>query len=97
MNTSNDASGPIHDEAWLRTMRWSMGLLWAAGVAVMLGFLTTQWLSDGSAERLGSPSKNAVARERVPSSESFTVDRPVPTTSTTSRRRPRWGYPAAWT
>ena len=76
MNTSNGASGPIHDEAGLRTMRWSMGLLWAAGVAVMLGFLTTQWLSDGSAERLGSPSKNAVARERVPSSESFTVDRP---------------------
>lgn len=51
-----------------------MGLLWAAGVAVMIGFLATQWLSDTSAERLGSPSDDVVARERVPSAEEVSFD-----------------------
>ena len=58
-----------------KAMRWSMGLLLAAGVSVMVGFLATQLLTGRSAERLG-PSSNAVARERVPSKESVRIDKP---------------------
>ncbi|MEZ5373975.1 MAG: hypothetical protein R2704_14860 [Microthrixaceae bacterium] len=70
------AAPPEDDPARLRAMRLSMGMLWAAGAVVMAGFLTTQWLSDTSSRRLGSPSEDAVARERVPSSEAVSIDEP---------------------
>lgn len=57
-------------------MRLSMGLLLAAGVSVMIGFLATQILSSRSAERLGGPSSDAIARERVPSREKIRISEP---------------------
>ena len=64
-----------NDAAQAKALRWSMGLLLAAGVSVMVGFFATQLLTGRSAERLG-PSDNAVARERVPSNEKVRIEKP---------------------
>ena len=63
------------DAARSKATRLSMGLLLAAGVSVMVGFLATQVLAGRSAERFG-PSSDAVARERVPSKEKVRFEQP---------------------
>ena len=75
MSSHDGAVGPTDDQAQATSMRWSMGLLLAAGVSVMVGFLATQVLTGRSAERFG-PSSDAVARERVPSKEQVRFDQP---------------------
>lgn len=76
MSSHDGAVGPTDDQAQATSMRWSMGLLLAAGISVMVGFLATQFLTGRSAERLGGPSSDAVARERVPSNGELRITKP---------------------
>ncbi|MBK7166430.1 MAG: hypothetical protein IPH81_14465 [Candidatus Microthrix sp.] len=75
MSPQEGAVQTADEVAQSKAMRWSMGLLFAAGVSVMVGFLATQLLTGRSMERLG-PSSDAVARERVPSSEKVRIEQP---------------------
>lgn len=76
MSNPDHRMNPTGDVAQARRLRVSMGLLLAAGVSVMLGFLVTQILTDRSAQRIGAPSDAAVARLGVPSSEQVKFDQP---------------------
>lgn len=76
MSTPEDLINSTPDVAQAKRLRWSMGLLVAAGVSVMLGFLATQYLTDSSAQRIGGPSSDPVARVEVPSSEQVKIDQP---------------------
>ena len=75
MSPQEGAVQTADEVAQSKAMRWAMGLLFAAGVSVMVGFLATQLLTGRSMERLG-PSSDAVARERVPSSEKVRIEQP---------------------
>ncbi|MEZ5383212.1 MAG: hypothetical protein R2754_15640 [Microthrixaceae bacterium] len=71
------ATADDNDPALAVARRWSVGLLVAASLVLLAGFMATDALSGDSLQRWGGPSAEPVARLRVPSEEQVRIEEPA--------------------